>query len=100
VSPVTAGGIHSAWDHGWAVGRAIAAHLRDGAAAPEPIAIATAPHFRSKRALRWAFDRFQLDWPFDLLIRTPPMRWVAEQVYFHKRGQRSPSEIPRNGWCS
>ncbi|HET6395452.1 MAG TPA: NAD(P)/FAD-dependent oxidoreductase, partial [Pseudoxanthomonas sp.] len=28
VSPVTAGGIHSAWEHGWAVGRAIAAHLR------------------------------------------------------------------------
>ena len=34
VSPVTAGGIHSAWEHGWTVGRAIAAHLRDGGPAP------------------------------------------------------------------
>jgi flavin-dependent dehydrogenase len=85
VSPVTAGGIHAAWDHGWSVGQAIAAHLRDGGAAPEQVAMDAAPRFRTKRALRWAFDRFQVDWPFDLLLRTPPMRWAAEQVYFHKR---------------
>lgn len=87
VSPVTAGGIHSAWDHGWAVGRAIAACLRDGRGVPERTAIAATPRFRSKRALRWAFDHCQLDWPFDLLLHTPPLRWAAEQVYFHKRGR-------------
>lgn len=85
VSPVTAGGIHSAWEHGWAVGRAIAAHLRDGGAAPELIAIEAAPRFRAKRALRWAFDRLQFDWPFDLLLYSSPLRWAAEQVYFRKR---------------
>jgi flavin-dependent dehydrogenase len=85
VSPVTAGGIHSAWDHGWAVGRAVAAHLRDGGARPERIAVESAPRFRTKRALRWAFDRLQFDWPFDLLLHSPPMRWAAEQVYFHAR---------------
>jgi digeranylgeranylglycerophospholipid reductase len=85
VSPVTAGGIHSAWAHGEAVGHAIAAHLRDGGPPPEPAAIAAAPRFRAKRALRWAFDHLQLDWPFDLLLHTPPLRWAAEQVYFHKR---------------
>jgi flavin-dependent dehydrogenase len=85
VSPVTAGGIHSAWEHGWAVGRAIAAHLRDGGPPPEPIAVETAPRFRTKRALRWAYDRLQFDWPFDLLLHSPPLRWAAEQVYFHKR---------------
>lgn len=95
VSPVTAGGIHSAWEHGWTVGRAIAAHLRDGgsvpdrgarrAPAPERIAIEAAPRFRTKRALRWAYDRLQFDWPFDLLLHSPPLRWAAGQVYFHKR---------------
>jgi len=85
VSPVTAGGIHSAWEHGWAVGRAIAAHLRDGDRAPEQVAIEAAPRFRAKRALRWAYDRLQFDWPFDLLLHSPPLRWAAEQVYFHKR---------------
>jgi len=85
VSPVTAGGIHSAWDHGWTVGRAIAAHLRDAGPAPEQVAIEAAPRFRAKRALRWAYDRLQFDWPFDLLLYSPPLRWAAEQVYFHKR---------------
>jgi digeranylgeranylglycerophospholipid reductase len=85
VSPVTAGGIHSAWEHGWTVGRAIAAHLRDGAGPPELAAIEAAPRFRAKRALRWAFDRLQFDWPFDLLLYSRPMRWAAERVYFHKR---------------
>jgi len=95
VSPVTAGGIHSAWEHGWAVGRGIAAYLRDrdgtspGAAGrvppPEQVAIEAAPRFRTKRALRWAYDRLQFDWPFDLLLHSPPLRWAAERVYFHKR---------------
>ncbi|MEG3190847.1 NAD(P)/FAD-dependent oxidoreductase [Lysobacter sp. D1-1-M9] len=85
VSPVTAGGIHSAWEHGWAVGRGIAAYLRDDGGAPEQVAIEAAPRFRTKRALRWAFDRLQFDWPFDLLLYSPPLRWAAKQVYFHKR---------------
>ena len=85
VSPVTAGGIHAAWDHGWTVGQAIAAHLRDSGPQPEQMAFDAAPRFRTKRVLRWAFDRLQLDWPFDLLLHTPPMRWAAEQVYFQKR---------------
>lgn len=85
VSPVTAGGIHSAWEHGWSVGCAIAAHVREGGPAPEQVAIDAAPRFRAKRALRWAYDRLQFDWPFDLLLYSPPLRWAAEQVYFHKR---------------
>lgn len=86
VSPVTAGGIHSAWEHGWTVGRAIATRIHEGGPPPEEVAIAAAPRFRTKRALRWAFDRLQFDWPFDLLLYSPPLRWAAEQVYFHKRG--------------
>ena len=85
VSPVTAGGIHSAWEHAWTVGRAIAAHLRTGGPPPEQVAVQAAPRFRTKRALRWAFDKLQFDWPFDLFLHAPPLRWAAEQVYFHKR---------------
>lgn len=89
VSPVTAGGIHSAWRHGWAVGEAIARHVREGGPRPERLAIDAIPDLRTKRALRWAFDRFQADWPFDLLIGTPPLRWAAERVYFHARSGRA-----------
>lgn len=87
VSPVTAGGIHAAWAHGWAVGRAIAATLRDAGPPAEQAAIDAAPRFRAKRALRWAYDRLQFDWPFDLLLHSPPLRWAAEQVYFHTRSR-------------
>lgn len=86
VSPVTAGGIHSAWRHGWAVGEAIARHVRDGGPSPELAASRVTPRYRGKRALRWAFDTLQMDWPFDLLIGTPPLRWAAERVYFSARG--------------
>ncbi|MEP6633159.1 MAG: NAD(P)/FAD-dependent oxidoreductase [Luteimonas sp.] len=85
VSPVTAGGIHSAWRHGWRVGDAIAAHLTRNAPAPELVAITAAPKFRIKRGLRWAYDRFQMDWPFNLLLRSMPLRWAANQVYFDRR---------------
>ncbi len=83
VSPVTAGGIHSAWQHGWTVGEAVASHLRDGGPSPERIAERAAPRYRIKRALRWAFDHAQMDWPFDLMLGSAPMRWAAERVYFH-----------------
>jgi flavin-dependent dehydrogenase len=84
VSPLTAGGIHSAWKHGWAVGEAIARYLRHDGPAPEEIAQWAAPRYRAKQLLRQAFDTLQADWPFDLLIGTPPLRWAAERVYFNR----------------
>lgn len=85
VSPVTAGGIHSAWRHGWAVGEAIAAHLDHGGPPPERVAEQAAPRFRRKQALRWLFDHCQADWLVDLLLGSAPLRWSAAQVYFGRR---------------
>jgi hypothetical protein len=84
LSPLTAGGIHSAWKHGWAVGEAIARHLRHSGPPPEQVAQQAVPHYRMKRLLRRTFDTLQMDWPFDLLIGTPPLRWAAERVYFNR----------------
>ena len=89
VSPLTAGGIHSAWKHGWTVGEAIARHLRHGGPPPERVARRAVPRYRTKRLLRKAFDTLQMDWPFDLLVGTPPLRWAAERVYFN-RGRGDP----------
>lgn len=84
VSPLTAGGIHSAWKHGWAVGEAIARHLRHHGPPPEQVAPQAVPRYRTKRLLRKAFDAMQVDWPFDLLIGSAPLRWAAERVYFNR----------------
>jgi hypothetical protein len=65
---------------------AIAAHLRGRAQDPASWLIAHYPRFRSKRALRWLFDRFQSDWVFNRLLGTAAMRRAAELVYFHRKG--------------
>lgn len=88
VSPLSAGGIHSAWRHGWTVGDAVARHLRGRGPAAESVAVRAAPKFRRKRVLRWAMDHLQADWPLDLLLQSRLLRRVAEQVYFHRRGMR------------
>jgi flavin-dependent dehydrogenase len=96
VSPVTAGGIHTALHHGAQAGAAIAAHLQGRAGDPSEWLVRTYPRFRSKRALRWLFDRFQSDWVFNRLLGTAPMRRAAELVYFHRKGglPTPPAESP------
>ena len=88
VSPLSAGGIHSSWRHGWAVGDAAGLHLRGKGAAAEAVARQAAPTFRRKRLMRWAMDHLQMDWPLNLLLQSAAMRRTAEQVYFHRRGMR------------
>jgi flavin-dependent dehydrogenase len=88
VSPLSAGGIHSSWRHGWAVGDAAGLHLRGKGAAAEAVARQAAPTFRRKRLMRCAMDHLQMDWPLNLLLQSAAMRRTAEQVYFHRRGMR------------
>lgn len=92
VSPVTGGGIHSAWQHGEMIGQAIADRLLANRPTPEDVVTRNSPRFRTKRLLRWAFDHFQYDWPFDLLLHAAPLRWAAERIYFHQRGNRAATD--------
>ncbi|PZS91570.1 NAD(P)/FAD-dependent oxidoreductase [Stenotrophomonas maltophilia] len=89
VSPLSAGGIHSSWRHGWAVGEAIARHLRGQGPEAERVARQVAPAFHGKRLLRWAMDHLQADWPLNALLHAAATRRIAEQVYFHRRGLRT-----------
>lgn len=90
VSPVTAGGIHTALLHGQRAGEAVARFVRREAGDPATWFVRSYPGFRLKRTLRWAFDHFQSDWMFNHLLGTPQMRRVAELVYFHRKGGSSP----------
>ncbi|KAG1249100.1 hypothetical protein G6F68_013517 [Rhizopus microsporus] len=89
VSPLSAGGIHSSWRHGWAVGDAIGRHLRGTGPQPEHVARQVAPAFHGKRLLRWAMDHLPADWPLNVLLHTAATRRLAEQIYFHRRGLRT-----------
>ena len=90
VSPVTAGGIHTALQHGGRAGEAIARFIRGEVDDPAGWFVRGYPRFRVKRALRWAFDHFQSDWMFNRLLGTPLMRRVAERVYFHRKAAPLP----------
>jgi flavin-dependent dehydrogenase len=86
VSPLTAGGIHTALQHGTAAGRAIAEYLWGRKPDPSAWLVGSYPRFRVKRLLRFAFDRFQSDTLFNLLLGTWPVRAAASVVYFHRKG--------------
>jgi flavin-dependent dehydrogenase len=86
VSPVTAGGIHTALKHGLAAGHAIADFLNGKSGDPHEAFVRSYPRFRTKRVLRFLFDHFQSDLAFNLLLGTAPMRAAASIVYFHHKG--------------
>ncbi|MEN1993905.1 hypothetical protein [Stenotrophomonas bentonitica] len=88
VLPRSAGGIHSSWRHGWAVGDAVALPLRGEGWPAEAAAARVAPRFRSRRALRWAMEHLQVEWPIDLMLQSGAMQRIAEQSYFHRQGMR------------
>lgn len=91
VSPVTAGGIHTALKHGLAAGNAVADFLHGRAEDPSGWFVRSYPNFRVKRLLRVLFDHFQSDLVFNCLLATRPMRAAASIVYFHHRGIFEPA---------
>jgi digeranylgeranylglycerophospholipid reductase len=91
VSPVTAGGIHTALKHGLAAGHAVAEFLEGKCEDPHKWFAATYPKFRVKRLLRFLFDHFQSDLFFNAMLATRPLRMAASHVYFHQRSVMKPA---------
>ena len=90
VSPVTAGGIHTALHHGAQAGEGVAAFVKGRGDDPSTWLIRQYPQFRTKRVLRWLFDHGQSDWLFNRLLGTRAMRRAAELIYFHRKGGVGP----------
>jgi flavin-dependent dehydrogenase len=97
VSPVTAGGIHTALKHGLAAGHAIADFLAGRSEDPCGWFVDSYPSFHAKRRLRFLYDHFQSDLAFDLLLGTPAMRRAAGMVYFHHKGVFDPPALTEGG---
>jgi flavin-dependent dehydrogenase len=92
VSPLTAGGIHTALQHGLAAGYAVAYFLHGRAEDPCGWFVQSYPKFRLKRLLRFLFDHCQSDLAFNALLATRPMRSAASIVYFHHKGVFEPAD--------
>jgi digeranylgeranylglycerophospholipid reductase len=97
VSPVTAGGIHTALQHGLAAGYAVVDFLDGRAEDPCSWFVQRYPGFRLKGLLRFLCDHFRSDLAFDRLLATRPIRCAASIVYFHQRGVLGAAERRRLG---
>jgi hypothetical protein len=84
VSPVTAGGTHTALEHGLSAGNAVADFLHGRTEDPSGWFVRSYPKFRVKRLLRVLFDHFQSGLVFNWLLATSPMRAAASRprVFF------------------
>ncbi len=84
VSPLTAGGIHTALRYGLACGHAIADFLSGRSPDPAKMVVLEYPRFGAKRLLRIAFDHMPGDWLFNVLLSTPLLSRAARKIYFHR----------------
>ena len=85
VSPLTAGGIHTALEHGRRVGQAIAEFLLDEGPRPAAVLDREYPRFLWKRWLRRGIDLCP-GTLMERLLFTAPFLALARGVFFHHRG--------------
>jgi digeranylgeranylglycerophospholipid reductase len=85
VSPLTAGGIHTALHYGKVLGESIAAHIRENGQAPAEHMRRIYPRFRMKLALRFGYERFAPNWLLDAAITNPIFKAAAGGVFFRKK---------------
>lgn len=85
VSPLTAGGIHTAMHYGVMLGDAIADHLHHKTTHPAMLMARAYPRFYLKQALRVGFERCAPDWLLDTLIGNPLFSKAASTIFFKKK---------------
>jgi flavin-dependent dehydrogenase len=86
VSPLTAGGIHTAIGSGRAAAIAIAARLQDGGPGLGYALKDAYPRFRAKRVLRTALDLHPPNALIDRVVENTAFGAMARTVFFHHRG--------------
>ncbi len=94
VSPLTAGGIHTAWRFGREAAQAVADHLLAGGPPPHQVIAAAQPTFRAKRWLRRALDLRPPNRLINWGLRSRTLQALAQTVFFHHRGLYS-----RTAWA-
>ena len=86
VSPMTGGGIHMALNFGRRAAQLVSDYLNDRG--PHPVAqlVREAPRYRSARVLRRVLVLAPPNPLINALLMTPPMKALAQRLYFHSRG--------------
>jgi flavin-dependent dehydrogenase len=85
VSPLTAGGIHTALHYGKVLGETIATYLHHGGAHPTQRLERIYPRFYFKQMMRMCYERFAPDWLLDTALTNPLFKCAASSVFFRKK---------------
>lgn len=85
VSPLTAGGIHTALHYGKTLGETLAQHIHHGGSHPAQTLSRLYPRFYLKQGLRMAYEHLAPDWLLNATLTNPLFRWMASGVFFTKK---------------
>jgi geranylgeranyl reductase family protein len=88
VSPLTAGGIHTALHYGKILGAAIAENLLRNGEHPTAILARIYPRFYLKQGMRKAYERLAPDWLLNVILTNPLFKIGASNVFFRKKQLR------------
>jgi digeranylgeranylglycerophospholipid reductase len=88
VSPLTAGGIHTALHYGKVLGETLAVHLHQSGAHPVELLTRIYPRFHAKRLLRLGFEHAAPNWLLDATLTNPLFKALAGTVFFKKKRLR------------
>lgn len=86
VSPLTAGGIHTAVHFGRRAGITISDYLLDAGPQPARCLRRAAPTFACKGLLRRLWDTHPPNWALNAAFGTPILRGAAQMAFYHHRG--------------
>ena len=85
VSPLTAGGIHTALRYGKILGDTIATYLHQGGPHPTQLLERIYPRFYLKQMLRLSYEHLAPDWLLDTALTNPLFKLAASTVFFKKK---------------
>jgi geranylgeranyl reductase family protein len=85
VSPLTAGGIHTALHYGKILGEAIAKNLKYGGEHPATVMAKIYPRFYLKQGLRKVYEHLAPDFMLNLILNNPLFKTAASVVFFKEK---------------
>jgi len=85
VSPLTAGGIHTALHYGKVLGETIAGYLAQGGEHPAQLLSRTYPRFYMKQLLRQSYETLAPDWLLNTILINPLFIFAASTIFFRKK---------------
>ncbi len=85
VSPLTAGGIHTALHYGKVLGETIAHYVNHGGEHPAEVMARIYPRFWLKQGLRKIYEHAAPNWALDFAITNPVFNYAASNVFFRKK---------------